>query len=229
MHLVPHVRGILPHRRPVPSRRGRRVGRSAPAERLHDEYANLIMRKAADHGGQVIVYSDLVANYVRAEYDMPVILSTTREITDVEQLNETLDRYDWVVLNYNLNKDDAALSRVKRPDKLEIMVNEFCMPHCPHRQEHYLHNSRNQLSGDITPFPCVANKPDFFEHAPGHPTMFTDSEVRATSERYGFEHFKIVGRGVVFDTLLESLAYYLVKPDYRNTVKLDVLRSMRSR
>ncbi|WP_350454219.1 hypothetical protein [Slackia heliotrinireducens] len=193
-------------------------------ESLADGYANLILRKASQHGGQVIAYSDLVADYVRERFDMPVILSTTREILDIDELNQALDHYDWVVLNYNLNKRDDVLSQVKHPEKLEVMVNEFCMPNCPHRQDHYLHNSRGQLTGDLTPYPCIANKPDFFQHPEGHPTMFTDTEVRAYGEDYGIEYFKIVGRGTVFDTLLESFSYYLVKPEYRPIVKREVQR-----
>lgn len=201
----------------------------ADEEALRDEYANLILRKAAAHDGQVIVYSDLVADYVRKEYGMPIVLSTTREISHADELNAALERFDWVVLNYNLNKDDDILSSIEHPEKLEVMVNEFCMPNCPHRQEHYLHNSRDQRSGTLTPYPCTANKPDFFRHEAGHPTIFTDDEVRDANARYRIEYFKIVGRGVVFDTLLESLSYYLVKPEYRSAVKLEALRSMNNR
>lgn len=195
---------------------------------FRDPYANMIMAAAARHHGQVIVYSDALAAYVRAEYGMPVILSTTREIADPDELNRQLERYDYVVLNYNLNKRSDVLSQVERPEKLEVMVNEFCMPGCPRRAEHYRFNARMQREGRLAEFPCAADKPDWFKHEPGHPTMFTDAEVAETNQRWGIECFKIVGRGTSFDTVLESLAYYLVKPAYREEVKQEVRASMRN-
>lgn len=186
---------------------------------FRDPYATCILEAAARHHGQAIVYSDLLGDYIRATYGMPVILSTTRELDGIGQLNRMLDRYDYVVLDYDRNKDEEFLAQVERPEKLEVMVNEFCVPHCPYRHEHYLHNSRDQLAGTVEPFACRAHKPEFFEHKPGHPTQFTCEEVRSANERFGIEAFKIVGRGVVFATLVESLLYYLIVPERRDQVQ----------
>lgn len=184
---------------------------------LADPYFNLILDVAAEHGAGAIVYADLVADYIRARHPgMEITLSTTREILDVDELNRALDAYDVVVLNYNKNKDRAFLDAVGRPAKLEVMANELCNPGCPHRAEHYLHNSRDQLDGRITEFRrCNLAGKDFFKLAPTSPTILTPEDVDDLHARYGIERFKLVGRGVAGDVNLESYLYYLVRPEHR--------------
>ncbi len=142
------------------------------------EYLNAILSTATRYGAEVIVYADVVADYVRERYGMRCVLSTTRALADVAELNRMTKRYDYVVLDYNRHKDPAFLEAIEDPGKVEVMVNEFCVQGCPHRQEHYLRNSEDQMSGSMRPFECVAKRADFFDHEPGHPVIFTDDEVR---------------------------------------------------
>ena len=194
---------------------------------LEDPYFNLILDAAADHGAGVIVYSDLVDAYVRARHPrMERTLSTTREILDAAELNRALGAFDLVVLNYNKNKDLTFLDQVEHPERLEGMANELCNPGCPHRNEHYLHNSRDQLAGTVTEFRrCDLGGKDFFKLAPTSPTILTNDDVRTLHGRYGVPRFKIVGRGVAPDVNLESYLYYLVRPEHRAGLR-EALRSM---
>ena len=194
---------------------------------LEDPYFNLILDAAADHGAGVIVYSDLVDAYVRARHPrMERTLSTTREILDAAELNRALEEFDLVVLNYNKNKDLAFLDQVEHPERLEVMANELCNPGCPHRNEHYLHNSRDQLAGTVTEFRrCDLSGKDFFKLAPTSPTILTNDDVRTLHGRYGVPRFKIVGRGVAPDVNLESYLYYLVRPEHRAGLR-EALRTM---
>ena len=156
---------------------------------------------------------------------MRCVLSTTRALADAAEVNRMTKRYDYVVLDYNRHKDPAFLAALEDRDKVEVMVNEFCAYQCPHRAQHYLHNSEDQRSGTMRPFECVAKRADFFDHEPGHPVIFTDREVRDLHDEYGIGYFKIVGRGVAFQTVLEAYAYYLVRPEYREDVKRMVMRA----
>ena len=194
---------------------------------LEDPYFNLILDAAADHGAGVIVYSDLVDAYVRARHPrMERTLSTTREILDAAELNRALGAFDLVVLNYNKNKDLPFLDQVEHPERLEVMANELCNPGCPHRNEHYLHNSRDQLAGTVTEFRrCDLSGKDFFKLAPTSPTILTNDDVRTLHERYGVPRFKIVGRGVAPDVNLESYLYYLVRPEHHSGLR-EALRAM---
>lgn len=194
---------------------------------LEDPYFNLILDAAADHGAGVIVYSDLVDAYVRARHPrMERTLSTTREILDAAELNRALGAFDLVVLNYNKNKGLPFLDQVEHPERLEVMANELCNPGCPHRNEHYLHNSRDQLAGTVTEFRrCDLSGKDFFKLAPTSPTILTNDDVRTLHERYGVPRFKIVGRGVAPDVNLESYLYYLVRPEHHSGLR-EALRAM---
>lgn len=194
---------------------------------LADPYFNAICRQAARFGGEAIVYDDAVGAYVRERYGLPLVLSTTREVSDATTFNALARTYDCIVLGYGAHKDPAVLGALEEPQKAEIMVNEFCVPGCPHRAEHYRHNSRDQRDGQMRPFPCKSDRPDFFDHTPGHPVQFTAEEVAETAERYGIGAFKIVGRGVAFPTVLEALTYYLIRPAYHDTVRALVTREMR--
>lgn len=193
---------------------------------LDDPYVRTILAAAARHGGECIVYDDAVGVEVRKRYGLPLVLSTTRGLTSVKDVNAKLREYDLVVADYRTHKDAEFLGTVSDPARLEVMVNEFCVPNCPHRDRHYHHNSDNQRDGALTDFTCIAHKSDFFKHEPGDPVMFTDSEVREAHDRFGIDNFKIVGRGVPFETNLEALAYYLVRPEYRDAAKQLVYRSM---
>ncbi|MDO5024192.1 hypothetical protein [Slackia piriformis] len=192
---------------------------------LEDPYFRLIMSRAHGHEVDAIVYSDIVDAYIRSCHpSMRRILSTTREILEVDELNAALRSYDMVVLNYTKHRDDDFLRRIDDPGRIEVMVNEFCHKGCPHRQEHYVRNSQDQLEGTIRPFACVQPPTtDFFDHTPNHPVMLTCEDVRAMHDRYGISHFKIVGRGTPFSTVLEAYVHYLVKPSFRDAVRQEVV------
>lgn len=188
---------------------------------LEDPYFNEILDVAAEHGAGVIIYSELVNEYVKARHpQMERVLSTTREILDAGELNRELDRYDLVVLNYNLNKDYAFLDTVEHSERLEVMANELCNPGCPHRMEHYLHNSRDQLEGRVTEFRrCNLAGHDFWREAAASPTILATQDVRELHSRYGVRRFKLVGRGVASSMNLESYLYYLVRPEHRDGLR----------
>ncbi len=196
-------------------------------EDLADPYLNQILSLGVQHGAEAIVYSDLVRDYVRSEYGMKTVLSTTRGITDVAEFNQACRDNDYAVVDYQVHKDAAFMSALEHPERAEVMVNEFCVKGCPHRLEHYRHNSKDQLGDAVTPFACPHTKADFFAHEPGHPVMFTAEEAQELSECYGIRYFKIVGRGVPFATVLEALTYYLVKPEHQAQVKAAVMESLR--
>ena len=185
-----------------------------------DAYVRTILDIASDYDVEIIVYSDEVADYLRQNYPFKLVLSTTREITDVEALNDALERFDYVVLNYNLNKDYDFIAQVAHPERLEVMVNEVCAPNCPVRQKHYEHESRDQLNDESTLFgeECGRPKVDFTELFDG-PIVLANEEVVRLRTDYGIRHFKIVGRKRKREKLVDVLLYYLVRPEYHEDVR----------
>lgn len=185
-----------------------------------DAYVREILDIASNYDVEVIVYSDDVAEYLRQNYPFKLVLSTSRDITDVHLLNDALDRFDYVVLNYNLNKDHDFLAQVAHPERLEVMVNELCAPHCPVRQKHYEHESRDQLNGESTLFceECGRSKADLADLFDG-PIVLSNEEIARLRAEHGIRYFKIVGRKRNRNKLLDVYLYYLVKPEYHEDVR----------
>ena len=179
-----------------------------------DAYVRTILDIASNYDVEIIVYSDEVADYLRQNYPFKLVLSTSREITDIETLNDALERFDYVVLNYNLNKDYDFISQVAHPERLEVMVNELCAPNCPVRRQHYEHESRDQLSGESTLFSgeCCRPKADLADLFSG-PIVLSNEEVARLRADYGIRNFKIVGRNRKREKLVDVLLYYLVRPE----------------
>ena len=185
-----------------------------------DDYIRKILDVASRYDVEIIVYSDDVADYLRQNYTFKLVLSTSREITDIETLNDVLERFDYLVLNYNLNKNYDFIAQVAHPERLEVMVNEVCAPNCPVRQKHYELESRDQLKGESTEFleECTRPRVDFTELFDG-PIVFTNEELNHLRVDYGIRHFKIVGRNKKCEKLVDSLMYYLVKPEHHEAVR----------
>ena len=185
-----------------------------------DAYVREILDVASHYDVEIIVYSDDVADYLRQNYPFKLVLSTTREITDIETLNDALERFDYVVLNYNLNKDYDFIAQVAHPERLEVMVNELCAPGCPVRKLHYEHESRDQLNGESTLFreECRRPKADLMDLISG-PVVLSNEEVDRLRADYGVRNFKIVGRNRKRENFVDVLLYYLVKPEYHADVR----------
>lgn len=196
-------------------------------EQFGDEYCRMIFEAARGHDVEIIVNQDELADYVSSRYHFRRVLSTTRALSGVEELNRMLDRYDMVVLDYNRNKDDSFLKQVSDPSRLEVMPNELCRPGCQFRQQHYLAVSRYQLTG-ADDFKCPNSeyyeKAGFTTRTQSSPTLLGNEDIRRLNAEYGITDFKIVGRLHSKNVLLESYVYYLVRPEYR-AVMLEIIRN----
>ena len=189
-------------------------------EHFGDAYANTILKAGKARNAEVIVYSDELADYITEHYGMKLILSTSRPLDGVEELNRMLDRYSMVVLDYMHNKDDAFLRQVSDPTRLEVMPNELCKPDCPLRRAHYEAVSRLQLDSTAPDFACggETEKWDYSGRTAQSRTILGNDDVRRLNSTYGIEHFKIVGRNGPLNYYTESYLYYLIRPEFHGTV-----------
>ena len=210
---------------------------------LNDTYCNLIMELANNGKNQVLVNRPVLEDYLRGKYKcvfnatgyaafmekfgtddsgFAFISSTTKRLTDLEAVKKELSGdYALVVLDYDLNCDELTLKALEPfADRLEILVDEICYPHCPKRKDHYADEALMQLTFDKdTRYECTnkMTKPSFAE-AMKRPHFISNEKLPSYIER-GYRNFKIVGRGLPQDMVLESYLYYLVKPEHREFIK----------
>lgn len=181
---------------------------------LLDTYCNLIMRLASNGMNQVLVNKPVLEEYIRKEYPrFKIISSTTKRILDKDELFAELAKdYYLIVLDYDLNHNEKILSLLEPyASKIEIMVNEICVPGCKKRLEHYRNQSQAQLDFDTTlPFRCPHDTRNrSFSECRKRPAFISNDEIESYIER-GFVNFKIVGRGLSQQFVKESYLYFLV-------------------
>lgn len=190
-----------------------------------DEYSRQILRLLDnDAGNGVILYSEALDTYVRSEHpSLKRISSTTKCLKDTSVIQKELARFDRVVLDNDIAHNPDALSVLRDRDKLEVMVNEYCVLGCPHREEHYRVISENQLVGSADSFVCRQKAtPQAFGFCSGMMDgkgFFHIHDVSELSRRFSIHHFKIVGRGLDRYDLIDSILYYLIRPEHWYSVR----------
>ncbi|MCM1026831.1 MAG: hypothetical protein NC432_10375 [Roseburia sp.] len=190
---------------------------------LTDTYCNLIMRLGDNGLNQVLVNTPVLEDYIRREYpNYKRISSTTKRITDLGGLKAEFEKdYSLVVLDYDLNHDEAALQAIEPyAERTEILVNEVCYPGCPKRVEHYRQQSQMQLEFDVnTAFPCPNHtREQSFKKCMERPAFISNEQIGDYIDR-GFVNFKIAGRGMPQDYVEESYLYFLVKDEDRDFIR----------
>lgn len=193
---------------------------------LNDKKCNELVSKLTNKDG-VIIYSDLLLNYLKKNYPgIYFVSSTTKTLTAFNDLLKELrnDDFKYVVPDFRLNKafDKLnSLSQVEK-DKIEFLVNECCYIGCNKRKECYENVSKQILDDGVNDFKCVS--PDssegyIFSKAMLNPSFISIDDIKDIYLKNGFTNFKIEGRSLGSAVVFEMLLYYLVKPEYQLIVR----------
>ena len=204
-------------------------------EHLADKKCNELCRLFEDAKipSGVIVHSDLLLDYLKAKYpDLYLISSTTKVLTDFEDLRSELDRPDftYVVPDFRLNKAFDKLSTLtqKEKDKVEFLCNECCDIKCLSRKACYENVSRKNLATageEIPDHKCTGKDGQGgykFSKAMKNPAFISIQDIRKTYLPMGFTNFKIEGRGLGSAILLEFILYYMTKPEHQLEVREEI-------
>lgn len=209
-------------------------------EDLKDPYCNFCMR-AADNGmNEVIVFSPVLEKYVRENYPgYQIISSTCKEIRDIRQVNEELEKdYRLVVLDYNFNNRFEELARITDKGRCEILVNAVCTPDCPRRGKHYENIARNQrillknrkMPQDkqipLEPWHCEYGEHNTIWSIQDYCTYVSPESIWEKYVPMGFTNFKIEGRTANLFSLVETYCFYLIRPEYQGLARLLLINSL---
>ncbi len=208
---------------------------------LGDPFCNKVMRMCDNGLNEVIVMSPILEEYIRKNYPSYRITSSTcKEIRNADDLSAELEKdYHYVVLDYNWNNDLGFLETLPHKEKCELLINACCVPNCPRRGEHYRSIGETQIKyAEYMKTPPMMRKPTHFEDfkCPSmlrHIYQITDLPTHispdAIVEKYvpmGFNQFKIEGRTVPDIALAENYIYYMIKPEYKDTARLELLGTL---
>lgn len=175
----------------------------------------------------VIIYSDLLLEYLKNKYpEFYFVSSTTKVLIDFEQLKNEINRNDflYVVPDFRLNKELDKLNRLseKQKDKVEFLCNECCWFGCADRKKCYETISRKNLGEKFTEHRCVAPDAESgykFSKAMTNPGFIGIDDIKNIYMPMGFSNFKIEGRSLGSALILEFLLYYMTKPEYQIHVR----------
>ncbi len=202
-------------------------------EHLTDKKCNKLCSLFEKNGGAqngVIVYSDLLLDYIRDKYPGFYFVSTTTKVlTDFDDFRAELDRdeFRFVVPDFRLNKEFAKLNALtqKQKDKVEFLCNECCSFTCRERKKCYENVSRKSLGEACEDHICTspnAARGYRFSDAMENPGFIGTEDILNTYIPAGFNNFKIEGRSLGSAVILEMLLYYMVKPECRLKVREEI-------
>nr|WP_330390188.1 hypothetical protein [Butyrivibrio sp. TB] len=178
----------------------------------------------------IIIHSDLLLEYIKKKYPgYYFVSSTTKVLTDFEDLCKELDRedFDYVVPDFRLNKEFDKLSSLTaaQKDKVEFLCNECCFFGCYDRKKCYENVSLKCLGQKVEDHICVSPDKDKgyrFSDAMNNPGFIGIDDIQKTYLPMGFSNFKIEGRSLGSAIILEFLLYYMTKPSYQLKVREEI-------
>ena len=199
-------------------------------EHLSDKKCNMLCAMFENSGevkNGVIVHSDLLAEYLQANYpNLYLVSSTTKVLTAFGQLQDEINRdeFRYVVPDFRLNKafDRLDMLSVEQKDKIEFLCNECCWFGCKDRKYCYETVSRRNLGEEQGDFHCTAPDSEhgyLFSKAMTNPGFIGIRDIQHIYLPMGFSNFKIEGRSLGSALILEFLLYYMTRPEYQLQVR----------
>ena len=194
-------------------------------EHFQDSYANVITKLAENGKNEILVNSSDLETFLRKNYpNYKYLSSTTKCLTNNEDIIKESDNYYLTVLDYRKNNDLDFLASLPNPEKYELLVNAYCDPQCSFREEHYKILSQAQINNQHEEYACNLHKTNFFEVIVSSSAAIKVQDLYTIYADMGFQHFKIEGRTDLLIDVLESYLYYMVKPQYKDLIRYGFFR-----
>lgn len=193
---------------------------------LDDIYSNIITTYAHNGKNEILVNSQILEKYLRKNYpNFKYLSSTTKCLLNENDIINESEKYYLTVLDYRHNHNIELLKKLN-PEKIEILINPYCGTSCPHRLQHYKDTSYDQLNNNLQMREynkcCYHN--NFLEALKQSEGLIKVEELYGFYSNLGYKHFKIEGRFNSIIDVLESYIYYLVKPEYKDYIRLFSLK-----
>lgn len=176
----------------------------------------------------VIISSDLLVNYIKAEYpNLQTIASQIKPSVEVglgddkdtvNYYNKLFDMYDIVVINPAKIYNDIFLKNIKCKNRVEFIVNHRCHPNCQKAKYHYeyqIHLYKEQIINGMNVDYYNMKLNDISmncESIMNHDykgIMFSQHDIEKLID-FGFIHFKLEGRHLSNERFFQDLDQYIL-------------------
>lgn len=189
---------------------------------LDDRYGNIVLSTVEQYKGEVVINSDLMKNYIQANYPkLKLVSSTTKRLVNPEKALEEIQNKEFyqICLDYDLNKNLNFLNTIpfEYRHKIEFLSNAICPPHCPFRKQHYSETGLSHLTYlkhkyTVTPY-CGITDGINHPNKLGQGNNLSLEDIQKYNEM-GYQYFKLEGRTLRSGSIIGNYLYYLIKPEW---------------
>lgn len=198
-------------------------------EHLSDTYCNRVMRLCENGLNEVLVNSPILEEYLRRTYPgYKFVSSTSKCERDINKINDALDQYHMLVIDYRDNHDWDFLDKIKDKSKIEILCDSFCKFDCTQNAAHYrqVAEMNLKLRGDLgmdmevlrnganPQFDECGKHKTFYDTLENNPATMKIEEIYGKYKDEGFVNFKLDGRTYSPTFVAVTICYYMVKPEH---------------
>lgn len=184
---------------------------------LFDMYANEDLGIINTNSlNKIIIVSDLLKEYIQKKYPNIKFISSIASARTIQDSSE----YEIRVVNANMNNTEA-LFNIEDKSCIEILLNSNCVRNCVHEKEHYDAISLANLSKSAKRFRCPfeADAVNDLESLMKRDMFVTVEDLYGKYKPAGFNIFKLNGRHTSDENVIDYYLYYMVKPEYKETVR----------
>lgn len=188
---------------------------------LFDRYSNYIMENLNNGFNQVLVASPILEEYIRENYPNYLIIRSIIAANDENNIYyDDSNKYYMSVLNRKKNNDLEFLKSIKNKNKIEILVNETCIPECEKSYEHYksfakLQSLKENQENIDTRCDFEQDRKYRYKMTQSLPSYISREQIKKIYEPMGFNNFKISGR-ISYAPIIIDYANYFVKSEWKD-------------
>lgn len=208
-------------------------------EDLNDSFCNYMLDLSQDLGCNLILSSDLLFEYVKNKYPSskctasvikPIFKFQTPDIIKDYNFEEELDFYNRLTKNYDkvvVRPEFAKFylpkfyNRINNLGKIEVLVNQSCVPNCPIATEHYTYFEKletQRLEKAKYRFECYHNQRKSSYADKLNDNLHFDTKEVDELVNIGIKNLKLQGRAGSQGDTMPFLAFYnyVLKPGVQN-------------
>lgn len=200
---------------------------------LYDNTSNIYCRIMENNMNYCNVVSDILKDYISSSYPkFKIISSSAKQIWDMKDLEQELacDDFAYVIANPVFNYNENIIN-INNKEKIILVANSAHRYSCPNDSQRCRYMSQMQLDYGLVPdvsnsFPCVdcrAVLDSFYDVMRNRKHFISNDDMYGKFQDAGITNFYIYGRGYNTFDILEAYIYYMIKPEYQDHTRLQMM------